>query len=68
MIDGELPENVMSKDVILRIIGDLTAAGATYRSLEFTGSTVKNMSVASRMTMVKYGNRGRGQMCVVYTG
>ena len=50
-ITGKLPENVMSKDVILRIIGDLTAAGATYMALEFTGDTVENMSVASRMTM-----------------
>ena len=51
VIDGELPENVTSKDVILRIIGDLTASGATYQSLEFCGSTVEAMSVASRMTM-----------------
>ena len=50
-ITGKLPDNVMSKDVILKIIGDLTAAGATYKALEFTGDTVENMSVASRMTM-----------------
>lgn len=50
-INGVLPENVTSKDVILRIIGDLTASGATYMSLEFSGSTVDQMSVASRMTM-----------------
>ncbi len=50
-IDGTLPGNVTSKDIILRIIGDLTASGATYQSLEFTGSTVEAMSVASRMTM-----------------
>lgn len=54
-ITGKLPENVMSKDVILRVIGDLTAAGATYRSLEFTGDTIDNMSVASRMTMSNMG-------------
>lgn len=50
-INGTLPENVTSKDVILRVIGDLTASGATYRSLEFCGSTVDAMSVAGRMTM-----------------
>ncbi len=50
-IDGELPGNVTSKDVILTIIGDLGADGATYKSLEFHGSTVEAMSVASRMTM-----------------
>lgn len=33
------------------MIGDLTAAGATYKALEFSGSTVDEMSVAARMTM-----------------
>ena len=41
VIDGELPENVMSKDIILRLIGDLRADGATYRALEFSGSTIE---------------------------
>lgn len=51
VIDGYLPSNVTSKDVILTIIGMLTASGATYMSLEFSGSCVDEMSVASRMTM-----------------
>lgn len=51
IIDGKLPKNVTSKDVILRVIGDLRADGATYKSLEFTGSTIDDMSVSSRMTM-----------------
>lgn len=50
-ITGTLPGNVTSKDVILRILGDIRSDGATYRSLEFGGDTVENMSVASRMTM-----------------
>ena len=32
-IQGTLPEGVMSKDIILRLIGDLGADGATYRAL-----------------------------------
>lgn len=51
VIDGTLADNVTSKDVILKIIGDLTASGATYQSIEFTGSTIEAMSIASRMTM-----------------
>lgn len=51
VVDGKLPENVTSKDVILRVIGDLTASGATYQSIEFCGSTIDDMSVAARMTM-----------------
>lgn len=48
-IDGRLPRGVMSKDVILRVLGDLTANGGTYRSLEFCGTTVDEMSVDSRL-------------------
>jgi 3-isopropylmalate/(R)-2-methylmalate dehydratase large subunit len=50
-VDGNLPNNVMSKDVILRIIGDLGADGANYKALEFHGTTVDKMSMESRMTM-----------------
>ena len=35
-ITGKLPENVMAKDIILRLIGDLGADGATYKALEFS--------------------------------
>lgn len=48
-IDGKLPEGVMSKDIVLRVLGDLTANGGTYKSLEFCGSTVDAMSVDSRI-------------------
>lgn len=51
VIDGTLPEGVLSKDAILRILGDLRADGATYKVLEFSGSAVDAMSVSSRMTM-----------------
>lgn len=51
VIDGNLPSNVQSKDVILRIIGDLRADGATYKALEFSGSAIDAMSISSRMTM-----------------
>ncbi len=50
-IDGKLPSNVMSKDIILRLIGDLGSDGANYKALEFAGTTVSDMSIASRMTM-----------------
>ncbi len=50
-ITGKLPANVMAKDIILKLIGDLGADGATYKALEFTGDTIEQMSVASRMSM-----------------
>jgi 3-isopropylmalate/(R)-2-methylmalate dehydratase large subunit len=50
-IDGELPDNVYSKDVILHVIGDVGADCAMYKTAEFGGSAVRNMSVSERMTM-----------------
>lgn len=51
VINGKLPKGVYAKDVILRLIGDLRADGATYKVLEFSGSTIEEMSVSSRMTI-----------------
>ena len=51
VLDGDLPKGVYSKDLILHIIGEVTIDGATYMSVEFTGSTVKNLSVEARATM-----------------
>ncbi len=50
-IHGTLPPRVAAKDVILHIIGDLRADGATYCSVEFTGETVRALSIAGRMTL-----------------
>ena len=50
-INGKLPYNVMSKDIIIKIAGDYTAEVASYKSIEFTGATMENLSIASRMTM-----------------
>ena len=50
-IDGELPKYVTSKDVFLHIVKEITADGATYMSMEYQGSTVKNMSIESRLVL-----------------
>jgi 3-isopropylmalate/(R)-2-methylmalate dehydratase large subunit len=50
-INGELPKGVYSKDIILRILGDIGADGGTYKALEFGGSTIKGLSISSRMTL-----------------
>ena len=65
-INGNLPDNVTSKDIILRLIGDLRADGATYQALEFTGDTVENMTVASRMTMANMAIEA-GAKCALFT-
>jgi 3-isopropylmalate/(R)-2-methylmalate dehydratase large subunit len=65
-IEGQLPSNVSSKDIILRLIGDLGADGATYRALEFSGSTVENMSISSRMTIANMAIEA-GAKCALFT-
>lgn len=66
VIEGTLPSNVTSKDVILRLIGDLRADGATYQALEFCGDTVERMTVASRMTMANMAVEA-GAKCALFT-
>lgn len=66
VIEGKLPADVMSKDIILRLIGDLGADGATYLALEFTGSTVEEMSVSSRMTIANMAVEA-GAKCALFT-
>jgi 3-isopropylmalate/(R)-2-methylmalate dehydratase large subunit len=50
-IDGKLPDYVTSKDIVLKLLADITADGGTYKSLEFCGTTVDAMSVDSRLTI-----------------
>lgn len=66
VIDGTMPQGVMSKDMILRLIGDLGADGATYRALEFGGTAVESMTVASRMAMANMAVEA-GAKCALFT-
>jgi 3-isopropylmalate/(R)-2-methylmalate dehydratase large subunit len=51
VVEGELPRGVTSKDLCLKIIGDLGADGGLYASVEFHGSAIAKMSVESRMVI-----------------
>ena len=51
VIDGPLGAGVSAKDVMLALVGRLSADGATYASVEFHGSYVAGLSVSERMTM-----------------
>lgn len=50
-IEGKLSKNVYSKDVVLDIIGQVGADGATYQACEFGGETTREMSVSDRMAL-----------------
>lgn len=49
--EGTFPPMVSAKDLVLRIIGDIGADGADYKSVEFGGPAVRSMSVASRQVL-----------------
>ena len=50
-LTGKPTKWVSGKDVILHIIGMIGVDGALYKSMEFTGEGLKNLSMDSRFTM-----------------
>ena len=48
---GTLKNHVYAKDLMLRTVGELGIDGATYRAIEYHGSTVDALSITGRITM-----------------
>jgi 3-isopropylmalate/(R)-2-methylmalate dehydratase large subunit len=61
-IEGELQKGVVSKDIILYIIAQITASGATGYFVEYAGSAIRSLSMEARMTIcnmsIEMGARG----------
>ena len=53
-LENQLPASVYAKDLILHIIGDISASGATYCSVEYHGDLIQ-LSVDDRFTMANMG-------------
>lgn len=51
ILDGEMPSYLTAKDLILQIIGDISVAGANYRTMEFAGEAIAKMTMEERMTL-----------------
>jgi len=51
VVSGNFLEGVYAKDLILHLIGNIGANGATYQALEFSGDTVGSMSMSQRLTI-----------------
>ncbi len=50
-ISGKLSPFVLPKDVILHLIGKISAQGANFKVLEYHGEVIKNMSTSGRLTI-----------------
>src|SRR6187402_3430456 len=50
-VDGALNKGVVSKDIVLYIISQLSASGATGYAVEFAGSAIRSLSLEARMTI-----------------
>ena len=50
-LNGKLPDHVMAKDLILKVIGEIGTDGGAYRTMQFGGSGIDEMSVESRLTL-----------------
>ena len=50
-VNGSLPFGVSAKDVILGIIGRIGVSGAAGHAVEYTGDTIRSLSMEGRMTV-----------------
>ena len=60
-LTGSLQKWVSGKDVILHIIGMIGVDGALYKSMEFTGEGLKNLTMDDRLCMANMA------ICLLYT-
>ncbi len=51
VVHGRLAKGVYAKDLILHLVGQIGADGATYKALEFSGETVGMMTMSERLTI-----------------
>lgn len=65
VVEGELSRNVMGKDVILHIIGDIGVDGALYMSMEFSGSTIEALPLADRISIANMAIEAGGKAGIV---
>ena len=62
---GKFPDYIMAKDIILQVIGDIGVDGATYRTMEWTGNAIMNLSMEERMTLCNMAIEGGGKNAVI---
>jgi len=51
VVNGTLPAGVLAKDLVLFIVGKLTAEGANFKVIEFHGEAIRRMPVSGRLVL-----------------
>ena len=64
-LDGEIPEHITAKDMILRIIGDIGVDGANYAAMEFRGEAVSALPIEERMTICNMAIEAGGKNGII---
>jgi 3-isopropylmalate/(R)-2-methylmalate dehydratase large subunit len=51
VVNGKFPDGIYAKDLILYLVGKLTAEGANFRVIEFHGEAILNLSTSGRLVL-----------------
>jgi len=61
VLNGPMNKWVSGKDLILYIIGQIGVDGARYKTMEFTGDTVRDLTMADRMSIANMAIEAGGK-------
>jgi len=64
-VDGDLPDGVYAKDLILKFIGDVGFDGATYMAVEYGGSAIQSLPVHQRLVLANMAIEMGGKAGIV---
>ena len=59
VVDGRVRPGVGPKDLILYLIGKMSAEGANFKVIEFHGEAIRNMTTSGRLVDLQHVRRGR---------
>ncbi|MBR9691816.1 3-isopropylmalate dehydratase large subunit [Candidatus Woesearchaeota archaeon] len=64
-VTGEMPSNVMDKDLFLSVVGDIGVDGALYQAMEWCGPTIRKFSMDQRKTLANMAIEAGGKSGII---
>ncbi|MGM0508227.1 MAG: 3-isopropylmalate dehydratase large subunit [Fusobacteriota bacterium] len=65
VFEGDMPEYIMGKDIVLQVIGDIGFDGATYKCMQFDGKGIHQLSMEERMTICNMAIEAGGKCGII---